>query len=99
MNDLILVSVDDHLVEPPDLFDGRLESRYADRAPKVVAKDDGSDVWIFEGTEIPNVGLNAVVGRPPEEYGVDPTSFREIRRGAYDIDHRILDMDANGVLG
>ena len=39
----------------------------------------------FEGVEIPNVGLNAVAGRPPEEYGFEPTAFDEIRRGAYDI--------------
>jgi len=97
-DDLILVSVDDHVVEPPDLFEGRLEARFADRAPKVVRKDDGSDQWVYEGTDIPNVGLNAVSGRPPEEYGVEPTSFAEIREGAYDIDKRIDDMDANGVL-
>lgn len=98
-DDLILVSVDDHLVEPPDLFDGRLPAAFADRAPHVVRQDDGTDVWVFEGQEIPNIGLNAVAGRPPEEYGVDPTSFDEIRPGTYDIDRRIDDMNANGVLG
>jgi predicted TIM-barrel fold metal-dependent hydrolase len=98
LDDLILVSVDDHVVEPPDLFDGRLEAKWADRAPKVVHKDDDTDVWVFEGVEIPNVGLNAVAGRPPEEYGVEPTSFEEIRPGAWDVDRRIDDMNANGVL-
>ncbi len=28
-----LISVDDHLVEPPHLFEGRVPSRFADRAP------------------------------------------------------------------
>ncbi|MBN8785268.1 MAG: hypothetical protein J0G98_19570, partial [Terrimonas ferruginea] len=79
LDDLILISVDDHVVEPPDLFEGRLPASLADRAPKVVRKDDGSDQWVYEGKDIPNVGLNAVSGRPPEEYGVDPTSFAEIR--------------------
>ena len=32
--DLILVSVDDHLVEPPHLFEGRLPARFADAAPE-----------------------------------------------------------------
>ena len=91
-DDLILVSVDDHCVEPPELFEGRLPSRYADRAPRVVRQDDGTDVWVFEGQEIPNIGLNAVAGRPPEEYGVDPTSFDEIRPGTYDIHRRVEDM-------
>jgi predicted TIM-barrel fold metal-dependent hydrolase len=96
--DLILVSVDDHLVEPPHLFDGRLPSRYAAQAPRVERRDDGSDVWTFNGTVIPNVGLNAVAGRPREEYGVDPTAFDEMRPGCYDVHERIKDMNAGGVL-
>ncbi|WBB61267.1 amidohydrolase family protein [Streptomyces sp. WMMC500] len=96
--DLILISVDDHVVEPPSLFDGRIPARYRDQAPKVVRKDDGLDVWMFNGTEIPNIGLNAVAGRPKEEYGVDPTSFEEIRPGCYDIHERVKDMSAGGML-
>ncbi len=45
------------------------------------------------------MALNAVAGRPPEEYGMEPTSFAELRAGCYDIDERVKDMDANGVLG
>jgi predicted TIM-barrel fold metal-dependent hydrolase len=97
--DLILVSVDDHVVEPPDIWDGHLPDRWRDVAPKVVSKHDGTDVWAYEGQELPNIGLNAVVGRPPEEYGVEPTSFAEMRPGCYDIGERIRDMNANGVLG
>jgi len=97
--DLILVSVDDHLVEPPHLFEGRLSARFADAAPKVERKPDGSDVWVFNGSVIPNIGLNAVAGRPKEEYGVEPTAFDEMRPGCYDVHERIKDMNAGGVLG
>jgi predicted TIM-barrel fold metal-dependent hydrolase len=97
--DLILVSVDDHLVEPPHMFEGRLPARYADAAPKVERKPDGSDVWVFNGSVIPNIGLNAVAGRPKEEYGIEPTAFDEMRPGCYDVHERIKDMDAGGVLG
>ena len=45
------------------------------------------------------MALNAVAGRPKEEYGIEPTSFAEIRAGCYDIGERVKDMDANGVLG
>jgi predicted TIM-barrel fold metal-dependent hydrolase len=99
LDDMILVSVDDHAVEPPHVFEGRLPERYRDVAPHLVRKDDGTDVWLYEGREIPNIGLNAVAGRPPEEYGMEPTSFDEIREGCYDIHARVRDMDANGVLG
>jgi len=40
-----------------------------------------------------------VAGKPPEEYGIEPTTFAEMRRGCYDIGERVRDMDANGVLG
>ena len=97
-DDLILISVDDHLVEPPTMFDGHIPARYRDAAPKVISKADGSDVWSFNGSEIPNIGLNAVAGRPREEYGVEPTAFDEMRPGCYDIHERIKDMNAGGVL-
>ena len=96
---MILVSVDDHVVEPPDLFEGHLAAKYKDLAPRVIKKDDGTDVWLYEGQELPNIGLNAVSGRPPEEYGIEPTAFSEMRPGCYDINQRIDDMNANGVLG
>jgi predicted TIM-barrel fold metal-dependent hydrolase len=99
LEDLILVSVDDHAVEPPDLFEHHLPARWRDVAPRMVHKDDGTDVWLYEGKEIPNIGLNAVVGRPPEEYGMEPTSLDELRPGCYDIHQRVRDMNANGVLG
>ena len=60
--------------------------------------DVGDDVWVFDGTTIPNIGLNAVAGRPPEEYGVNPTSFEEMRPGCFDIHERVKDMSAGGVL-
>jgi predicted TIM-barrel fold metal-dependent hydrolase len=99
IDDLILVSVDDHLVEPPDLFDGHIPDAYRDRAPRVERDKHGNDVWVFEGAQIPNIGLNAVAGRPKEEYGIEPTSFEEMRKGCWDIDERVKDMDAGGVLG
>jgi predicted TIM-barrel fold metal-dependent hydrolase len=99
MNDMVLVSVDDHVVEPPHLFEGRLPAKYADLAPKFITRDDGTNAWVYEDQEIGNVALNAVAGRPKEEYGMEPTSFAELRAGCYDIDARVKDMDANGVLG
>ncbi len=98
VDDMIFVSVDDHVVEPPDLFDGRMPAKYADRAPRVVRNERGDDVWVFEGQDVPNMGLNAVAGRPKEEYGIDPTSFEEMRPGCFDVHERVKDMSAGGVL-
>lgn len=99
MNDMILVSVDDHVCEPPDMWKNALPEKWKSRAPQLVTRSDGSDVWVFEGQQIPNIGLNAVAGRPPEEYGMEPTALDQLRRGCFDVDARIEDMNANGVLG
>ncbi|HUI48530.1 MAG TPA: amidohydrolase family protein [Acidimicrobiia bacterium] len=99
MDDMILVSVDDHVVEPPDVFENHVPAKYRDIAPRIEHMPDGTDRWRFLDFDIPNVGLNAVAGRPPDEFGMDPTSFEELRAGTYDVHQRVLDMSANGLLG
>lgn len=90
-------SVDDHVVEPPDAFAGRFPHRYAEQEPRVVETDDGGEAWLWNGELLPNVGFNAVVGRPSSEYGFEPTRFDEMRRGAWGVDERVRDMDIDGV--
>ena len=97
-DDLILISVDDHIIEPPDMFAGRLPARYAADAPQLVHRDDGTDVWKFRDVVIPNSALNAVAGRPKEEYGLEPQGLDEIRPGCYDVHERVKDMSAGGIL-
>jgi len=98
LDDLILVSVDDHVVEPKHLFEGRMPAKYQDRAPRIVEKDDGTEAWVWEGMEAGYIGLNAVSGRPKDEYGTEPTRFDEMRPGCYDIHERIRDMNVAGIL-
>ena len=98
MDDLVLVSVDDHVVEPPNMFDAHIPAKFRDRAPRVVETDDGNQVWTYEGQVTPNIGLNAVAGVRPEDYGLDPTRFDQMRPGCFDIHERIRDMNVNGVL-
>ena len=98
-DDLILVSVDDHVVEPPDVFERHLPAKYQEFAPKLKERDDGTLAWYYYEHEITNVGLNAVAGRPREEYGIEPTRLDEMRKGCWDVDERVKDMNAGGVLG
>jgi hypothetical protein len=93
----LVISVDDHIVEPPTMFEGRLPSRFVERGPRVVSTAEGGEAWLYDGTELPNVGFNAVAGRPVSEYSWEPTRFDEMRPGAWDIDRRVQDMDLNGV--
>src|SRR5437879_3058467 len=40
-----IISVDDHVVEPRHMFEGRLPTRLQERAPKVVETPQGHQVW------------------------------------------------------
>jgi predicted TIM-barrel fold metal-dependent hydrolase len=92
-----IISVDDHLCEPPDLFAGRVPAKFADRMPRIVEQPNGDQVWAYEDTIFPNIAVNAVVGLPKEKWGYEPVRFDEIRKGAWDIDARIADMDLAGM--
>jgi len=92
-----IISVDDHLVEPPDMFEGRLPDHLADHGPRVVEDRHGRQLWEFDGQRYTQVGMNAVAGRRPECVTLEPTRFEDMRRGCWDIDARIQDMDINGV--
>src|SRR5512134_496861 len=98
LDDMILVSVDDHIIEPPDLFAGRLPSKQGARAPKLeVVNDAGLQAWRWEYGMAPTSFLNAVVTLPKAEWGLDPSHISQIRPGCYDVDARVRDMDANGI--
>ncbi|TMC51337.1 MAG: amidohydrolase [Chloroflexi bacterium] len=92
-----IVSVDDHLIEPPDLFAGRIPAPLAGGAPRVIEGEDGSQAWLYEDKLYPNIGLNAVAGRPIEEWSMEPARFDQMRRGCWDIHARIRDMDLAGI--
>ena len=78
---MAVVSVDDHLVEPADLFEGRLPARCAGDAPRVETAEDGTEAWVFDGRRHPQIGLNAVAGRPKDEWSMEPARFDEMRPG------------------
>ena len=97
MNDLIIVSVDDHAIEPPTAFLNHYPAAFRDEAPVIIDRN-GQDVWKWNDTIYPTIGLNAVVGRPRSEYGMEPTRFSQVRQGCYDPKARVDDMNVNGVL-
>src|SRR6476619_1131223 len=92
-----VISVDDHVVEPPHTFEGRLPAALQERAPRIVETPRGHQVWEFEGERYTQVGMNAVAGRRPETVKFEPFRFDEMRPGCYDVDARVRDMDINGV--
>ncbi|MGO8860094.1 MAG: amidohydrolase family protein [Acidimicrobiales bacterium] len=92
-----IISVDDHLVEPPDMFDGRLPTRLQSEAPRVVETPEGHEVWEFDGNRYSQPGANAVAGQKRDRGVKEPCRFEQMRPGCWDIDARVRDMDINGV--
>jgi predicted TIM-barrel fold metal-dependent hydrolase len=99
MEDMILVSIDDHMVEPPDMYRNHVPAKWIDAAPKVVRNEQGVDEWVFQGerTSTP-FGMAATVGWPREQWGFNPGAYTELRPGCFDVHERVRDMNANGVL-
>jgi predicted TIM-barrel fold metal-dependent hydrolase len=99
MDDMILVSIDDHMIEPPDMYKNHVPAKWLDQVPKVVRNDNGVDEWVFQGEKTATpFGMAATVGWPPEEWGFNPGSYSELRPGCFDVHERVRDMNVNGVL-
>uniref|UniRef100_UPI003905FD41 hypothetical protein n=1 Tax=Trujillonella humicola TaxID=3383699 RepID=UPI003905FD41 len=70
VEDMIMISIDDHVVEPPDMFANHVPERWRDHAPRSIVDENGYEKWWFQGNSMGTVGLNAVVGWPNEEWGL-----------------------------
>ena len=92
-----LISVDDHILEPPNLWVDRVASKDRDRAPHMEIID-GIEVWVYDGKRFPTVGLSAVAGKSKEEFSPEPVTYSEMRPGCYDAKARLEDMDRAGIL-
>ena len=92
-----LISVDDHILEPHDLWTSRLPAKDHERAPHIEVRD-GIEGWAYDGKFMPSSGLSAVVGRTKEEFSPEPLPYAEMRAGCYDPAARLEDMDQAGIL-
>ena len=92
-----LISVDDHVIEPPRVWLDRLPAKVHDRAPRM-AKGERGAVWQYEDKVVHTAGLSVAAGKAKEEFNLEPVSFDEMRPGAYDPVERVKDMDRAGIL-
>ena len=92
-----VISADNHILEPPNLFVDRVPARYRDQAPRIVRGKDGGDGWSLDGS-IPEstVGLPWGLGavNPGARIRIAPRGllWEEVRPGNYDGAAHIKDM-------
>jgi predicted TIM-barrel fold metal-dependent hydrolase len=97
-----VISADNHILEPPNLFVDRVPARYRDQAPRVVRGKDGGDGWSLDGS-IPEstVGLPHGLGsvNPGARIRIAPRglTWEEVRPGNYDGAAHLADMRSDGI--
>jgi predicted TIM-barrel fold metal-dependent hydrolase len=93
-----VISSDNHVFEPPDLWTSRAKPAFRDRVPQLVREYDG-DWWFCDGHRTIGLAAGAQTGmrfETPEQL-VRTTTFDKVRRGGYDPAEHVKDMDADDV--
>ena len=98
MSNYRVISSDNHVFEPGDLWISRASARYKDRAPLLVSKEDG-DWWYYDGNRVIGTGAGAHAGvrfEDPEKLR-ETTTFEDVRPGGYIPEEHVKDLDIDGV--
>ena len=94
-----IISSDNHVFEPGDLWTSTVEPKFRDRVPYITRTEDGSDWWFCDGLKICPVAVETQLGKRFEEPG--NLTYRDtvdnIMPGGYIPEEQIKDMDADGV--
>jgi predicted TIM-barrel fold metal-dependent hydrolase len=94
----VVISANDHVLEPPHLWLDHLPARYRDRAPHVVDQPDGGQAWVFGDQVVAVSRLAACAGEDPDTFRMGaPARYDDLRKGVYDPVARVADMDQDGV--
>jgi len=92
-----LISVDDHIIEPPHTWERWLPRKLRDEGPRFV-RDELGEAWIYGGRRAPVQQLTAAAGKDRDEFSPFAIDMSEMREGCYDPTARAKDMDRNRVL-
>ncbi|MBW2424154.1 MAG: amidohydrolase [Deltaproteobacteria bacterium] len=107
-----IISVDDHVVEPPDLWTSRLPARYRDRGPRIERErgrlagptgmqwtPDAKGEWadIWYYDDLVSPFSRLSAAVGLGDLAFGTTTFDEIRPGCWKQKERLEDMDANHV--
>ncbi|MGH7065908.1 MAG: amidohydrolase family protein, partial [Stellaceae bacterium] len=93
-----VISSDNHVFEPPDLWTSRAKPAFKDRVPQLIREYDG-DWWYCDGHRTIGLSPGAQTGmrfEEPEKM-VRTMTFDKVRRGGYVPEEHLKDMDADGV--
>ena len=93
-----IISQDDHVFEPQDLWTSRIDPEFKDRGPQIVRMDDG-DWWCADGIKVLSAGAGSQAGRrfeEPEKLSHEDY-FANVRPGGYIPEEHVKDMEIDGL--
>ena len=91
-----IIDCDQHVIEPPDLWEKYLPSKYQDRAPKLVRDEEGGDAWQL-GKHVEALGLVAAKEVSPRDVRWTGTRYEDLHPGITQGKGRIELMDEDGI--
>ena len=93
-----LISSDNHINEPRNLFVDRFPAHLKDKAPRVIDGLDGGEGWSIDGTPPKRTyGLEAMAGFDRKDYRISGLRHSDLRKGNYDGAEHLRDMEIDGV--
>ena len=92
-----IFSTNEHVIEAPDVWTARMsKAQWGDRIPHVRTKDDGNEVWMIDGAEVPLVGAGSAAASMSDRAD-EPTTWRDVPSVITNVTERAAAMDAQGV--
>jgi len=96
--DIVPISADSHITEPPDCYSARIDRAWADKAPHIVNDPKYGEIFVVPGLKQPiPMGLVAAAGRDPKELKFKTQNYGDLHPGGYDPEARLGDQDRDGV--
>lgn len=91
-----IIDADQHIIEPPDLWEKWLPAEFRDRAPKLTKDEDGGDAWQL-GEHIEPLGLVTVMATPPDKLRWTGVKYSELHPGMWEPEGRLELMEKDGL--
>jgi len=90
-----VISVDDHVVEVPDLWMRCMsQAKWGDLIPHVAVQADGKQRWVIEG-QVRTTSSLAPTGALSKDRGTEPQVWSQVPQSVYDPHARLAAMDAD----
>ena len=99
MSSYRVISADNHVIEPYDLWTGRGESKFKDRLPRIERLEEG-DYWFCDGLKVvtATAGSNQVGVRFEEPEKLSLKSWKEtVPLGGYIPEEHVKEMESDGI--